>query len=156
MAKEKTARAALSFESPPLANSRRLKSPFTLPRNVADIIGAMQADEYFERDSLALQSSRTTARIRLQEKYVTVATLYKDECRNQGAHPRHCLQCHGEVCNILGPRSRRQSVRWVKKKNVMPAHLSYLHIHVDWCCFPDCILHFAAISIHVQKEPVCA
>ena len=33
----------------------------------------------FERDSLASQSSRTTARIRLQEKYVKVATLYKDE-----------------------------------------------------------------------------
>jgi hypothetical protein len=34
-----------------------------------------------------------------------------------------------------------------KKNNVRPAHRSYLHINVDWCCVPDCILHFAAISI---------
>jgi hypothetical protein len=33
----------------------------------ADIIGVTQADEDFERDSLASQSSSTTARIRLQE-----------------------------------------------------------------------------------------
>jgi hypothetical protein len=79
MAKKKTARAALSFESPPLAKSRTYKSPFTPPRTAADIIGATQANEDFERDSLASQSSRTTARIRLQEKYVKVATLYKDE-----------------------------------------------------------------------------
>jgi hypothetical protein len=39
-----------------------------------------QADEGFERDSLASQSSCTTARIRLQEKYVKFATMYKDEC----------------------------------------------------------------------------
>ncbi len=31
-------------------------------------------------DSLASQSSRTTARIHLQEKHVKVATLYKDKC----------------------------------------------------------------------------
>jgi hypothetical protein len=49
------------------------------PRTAADIIGATQADEDFERDSLASQSSRTTARIRLQEKFVTVATFYIDE-----------------------------------------------------------------------------
>jgi hypothetical protein len=65
MAKKKTARAAFSFESPPPAKFRKLKSPFTSPRNAADIIGATQADEDFERDSLASQSSRrsrTTAR----------------------------------------------------------------------------------------------
>ncbi len=45
-----------------------------------DIIGATQADDDFERDSLASQSSRTTARSRLQEKYVKVVTLYKVEC----------------------------------------------------------------------------
>ncbi len=79
MEKKKTARAELSFESPPPAKSRKFKSPFTPPRTAADIIGATQADEDFERDSLASQSSLTTARIRLQEKYVTVATMYKDE-----------------------------------------------------------------------------
>ena len=79
MEKRKTARSSLSFESPPPAKSRKFKSPFTPPRTAADIIGATQADEDFERDSLASQSSRTTARIRLQEKYVKVATLFKDE-----------------------------------------------------------------------------
>ncbi len=74
MAKKKTARSALSFESPPPAKSRKFKSLFTPPGNAADIFGATQADEDFERDSLASQSSRTTARIRLQEKYVKVAT----------------------------------------------------------------------------------
>ncbi len=67
MAKKKTARAALSFESPPPAKSRKFNSPFTPTRTAADIIGATQADEDFERDSLASQASRTTARIRLQE-----------------------------------------------------------------------------------------
>ncbi len=57
-----------------------MKSPFTPPRSAADIIGATQADGDFEHDSLASQSSRTTARIRLQEKFVKVATIFKDEC----------------------------------------------------------------------------
>jgi len=47
MAKKKAARAALSFESPPQANSRRFKSPFTPTRTAAVIIGATQADEDF-------------------------------------------------------------------------------------------------------------
>jgi hypothetical protein len=79
MENKKTARSSLSFDSPPPAKSRRFKAPFTPPRTAPDIIGATQADEDFERDSLASQSSRTTARIRLQEKFVTVATLYTDE-----------------------------------------------------------------------------
>ena len=79
MEKKKTARSSLSFDSPPPAKSRRFKAPFTPPRTAPDIIGATQADEDFERDSLASQSSRSTARIRLQEKYVKVATFYKDE-----------------------------------------------------------------------------
>ena len=79
MEKKKTARSSLSFESPPPAKLRKFKTPFSPPRTAPDIIGATQADEDFERDSLASQSLRTTARIRLQEKYVTVATLYKDE-----------------------------------------------------------------------------
>ncbi len=48
-------------------------------QELLQILSATQADEDFERDSLASQSSRTTARIQLQEKYVKVATLYKDE-----------------------------------------------------------------------------
>jgi hypothetical protein len=46
-------------------------------RSAADIIGTTQADEDFDRDSLASQSSCTTARIRLQ--FVKVATIFKDE-----------------------------------------------------------------------------
>jgi hypothetical protein len=42
------------------------------------------------------------------------------------------------------------------KKKLRPAHLSYLHMNVVLCCFPECIMHFAAISIHVQDEPACA
>jgi hypothetical protein len=44
-------------------------------RNVAEIISATQADEDFERDSLTSQSSRTTARVRLQEIFVLVETI---------------------------------------------------------------------------------
>jgi hypothetical protein len=58
MAKKKN---CMRSDSPPLAKSRKLKSPFTPTRTAADIIGATQADEDFERDSLASQSSRTTA-----------------------------------------------------------------------------------------------
>ncbi len=65
MPKKTTSRTALLFESPPPAKFRKVQSPFTQPRTAADIIGATQADEDFERDSLASQSSRTTARIRL-------------------------------------------------------------------------------------------
>jgi hypothetical protein len=80
VAKKKSAQGALSFDSPHLAKSRKLKSSFTLTRSAADIIGATQADEISNATFLASQSSRTTARIRLQEKYVKVATMYKDEC----------------------------------------------------------------------------
>ncbi len=79
LAKKKTARGALSFDSPPPAKSSNLKSPFTPTRSAANIIGATQADEDFERDSLASQSSSTTARIRLQEQYVKVAKFFKDK-----------------------------------------------------------------------------
>ena len=92
MAKKKIAQGALSFESPPQAKPRKLKSPFTPTRSAADIIGATQADEDFERDSLASQSSRTTARFRLQEKYVKVAKLYKDECS-----PEEIKECIREI-----------------------------------------------------------
>ncbi len=78
--KKKSARGALSFDSSPQAISRKLKSQSTLPRTAADIIGATQANDDFERDSLASQSSCTIARIRLQEKFVKVATIFKDEC----------------------------------------------------------------------------
>jgi hypothetical protein len=77
---KKIAQGALSFDSPPPEKSHKLKTPFTLTRSAADIISATQAGQDFERDSLASQSSCTTARIRLQEKYVKVATMYKDEC----------------------------------------------------------------------------
>ncbi len=70
----------LSFDSPPPAKSRKLKNPFTLPRSAADIIGATQANDDFERDSFASQLSSTTAGIHLQDKFVKVATIFKDEC----------------------------------------------------------------------------
>ncbi len=82
MAKKKTARAILSFESPPPAKSRKLKSPFTPTRTAADIIGQTQADDDFERDSLASQSSRTTARIR-QSCHIVQRRIHSR--RNQGS-----------------------------------------------------------------------
>jgi hypothetical protein len=79
MEKKKTARTSLTFESPPPATFSKFKSAFMPPKTADEIIGATQADEDFECDSLASQSSRTKARIRLQEKIVTVATFYTDE-----------------------------------------------------------------------------
>ena len=77
---KKTARSALSFDSPPPPpKSRKLPTRFTPERNAPEIIGATQADDDFERDSLASQSSRTTARVRLQEKFVIVETMFKDK-----------------------------------------------------------------------------
>jgi hypothetical protein len=75
-----SARGALSFDSSPPVISRQLKSPFSLPRSAADIVGATQADDDFERDSFASQSSRTTACIHFQEKFGKVATIYKGKC----------------------------------------------------------------------------
>ena len=127
MAKKKTARAALSFESPPPAKSCKFKNPFTQPRTAADIIGATQADEDFERDSLASQSSRTTARIRLQEKYVKVATLYKDELSPEEIKERirdiaFNAMVKSAIYEDLDPADRAYG--GFKKKNVRPSHLS--------------------------------
>ncbi len=47
MTKIKSALAALSFDSPPPAKSRKFKRPFTLTRSAADIICATQTDEDF-------------------------------------------------------------------------------------------------------------
>ncbi len=80
VSKKKSARDALSFDSPPPAKSRILKSLFTPTRSAADIIGVTQADEDFECYSLASQSFRTTARICHQEKYVKVTTMNNNEC----------------------------------------------------------------------------
>jgi hypothetical protein len=131
--KKKTARSSLLFDSPPPAKFRKFKTPFSPPRTAPDIIGATQADEDFERDSLASQSSRSTARIRLQEKYVEVATLYKDEMspegikeRNQGAHPRHCHPRLREAHPRL-----RHSTAMTKKPN--PRHWSSLRLHPRHC-----------------------
>ncbi len=118
-----------------------------------------QADEDFERDSLASQSSRTTARIRLQEKYVKVATLYKDECT-----PEEIKECACKIAfNAMVKSaiyedldSADRAYGGFKNYNVWQAHVSVLFINIDLCRFPECILHFAAISIHVHKEPVCA
>jgi hypothetical protein len=124
MAKKKTARAALSFESPPPAKFRKFKIPFTLPRTAADIIGATQADEFFERDSLASQSS-CTARIRLQEKYVKVATLYKDELSPDEIKERirdivFSAMAKSAIYEDLDPADRAYGGL---KKNVRPAHV---------------------------------
>jgi hypothetical protein len=81
MAKKKTAWSALSFDSPPPPpKSRKFPMRFTPERNAAEIISATQADDDFERDSLASQSSRTTARVRLQEKFVIIETILKVDC----------------------------------------------------------------------------
>jgi hypothetical protein len=115
MAKKKTARGALSFDSPPPAKSRKLKSPFTPTRSGADIIGATQVDKDFERDSLVFQSSRTTARILLQEKYVKVATLFKDEHSLEEIKKRIREIAFNATVNS-GPRSRRQRIWRVQEK----------------------------------------
>ncbi len=67
-------------------NSQRLQTAFSLKRYAVEIISATQADEDFERDSLALQSSRTMARVHLhttlqKKKIVKVSesTMFKDE-----------------------------------------------------------------------------
>ncbi len=44
VAKKKSARGALSFDSPPLAKSQKLKTSFTPTRSAADIIGATHSD----------------------------------------------------------------------------------------------------------------
>jgi hypothetical protein len=126
MEKKKTARSSLSFESPPPARSRKFKSPFTPPRTAADIIGATQADEDFERDSLASQSSRTTARIRLQEKYVKVATLYKDEMTSDEINKRirdiaFTAMAKSVIYEDIDPADR--AFGGFKKKNVRPLHV---------------------------------
>ncbi len=51
-ATKKPVLASLSFDQPPSAKSRKLKSPFSPKRSAAYIIGATQADEDFERDIL--------------------------------------------------------------------------------------------------------
>ena len=126
MAKKKTARAALSFESPPPANFRKFKSPFTPLRTAADIIGTTQADEDFERDSLASQSSRTTARIRLQEKFVTVATFYTDESSpdevKMGIRDiAFTAMSKSVIYEDLDPADRAYG--GFKKNNVRPSHV---------------------------------
>ncbi len=126
MAKEKSARAALSFESPPPAKSHTFKSPFTPPRTAADIICATQANEDFERDSLASQSSRTTARVWLQEKYVKVATLYKDELSPDEIKERirdsaFSAMAKSAIYEDLNPADRAYG--GFKENNVRPAHV---------------------------------
>jgi hypothetical protein len=54
----------------------------------------------------------------------------------------------------LGPTDR--AYEGFKKNNVLPAHVLFLLKKGDLSRLLVCILHFAAISIHVQKEPVCA
>ncbi len=54
-------------------------NPFSPKRSAPEMLGATQAEEDSERNSLASQSSSTTARVRLQEKFRKVATMYKDE-----------------------------------------------------------------------------
>ncbi len=118
-------RAALSFESPPPAKIRKFQSPFTPPKTAADIIGAMQADEDFERDSLSSQSSRTTARIRLQEKIVTVATLFTDELSPDEIKMRirniaFTAMSKSVIYEDLDPADRAYS--GLKINNVRPSH----------------------------------
>ncbi len=131
MAKKKSARTSLSFESLPPAKFRKFKSPFTQPRTPADIIGATQADEDFERDSLASQSSRTTARIRLQEKIVTVATFYTDKSSPEEIKERIREIAFGAIVKSaiyedLDPADR--AFGGFKNKNVRPSYVSNMHI----------------------------
>ncbi len=88
-----------------------------------------------------------------------VATLYKDECTPEEIKERireiaFNAMVKFAIYEDLDPADRAYG--GFKKNNVRPAHLSYLHMNVDFSCFPECILHFAAISIHVKTEPACA
>jgi len=123
MEKKKTARSSLSFESPPPAKFHKSKIPFTPPRTSANIIGATQADEDFERDFLASQSSRTTARIRLQEKFVTVATFYTDESSPEEIKERirDGAMVKSAIYEDLDPADRAYG--GFKKNNVRLSHV---------------------------------
>ncbi len=88
-----------------------------------------------------------------------VATLYKDECTPEEIKERireiaFNAMVKSAIYEHLDPADRAYG--GLKKENVLSTHLSYLHMNVDLFCVPECILHFVAISIHVQKEPVCA
>ncbi len=131
MEKKKTARTSLTFKSPPLAKCRKFKSPFTPPRTAADIIGATQADDDFERDSLASQSSRTTARIRLQEKFVTVVTLYTDELSPDEIKVRirdiaFIAMSKSVIYEDIDPADRAYGS--LKKNNVRPSHVCNFYV----------------------------
>jgi hypothetical protein len=56
------------------------------------------------------------------------------------------------IYDSLDPADR--AYKGLKKKKVRPAHVSFLLKNGDLSRLHVCILHFAAISIHVQKEPV--
>ncbi len=128
MANKKSARASLSFETPPPAKSRKLQSPFSPKRSAANIISATKADADFERDSLTLQPSRTTARIRLQEKFVKVATIQKDECS-----PEEIKECTRDIAfNAMAKSVKYEDINpadrangGFKKKNVRAANIFF-------------------------------
>jgi hypothetical protein len=157
VAKEKSARGALSFDSPPQAKSRQSTSPFTLPRSAADIIGATQAELDFERDSLALQSSRTAARIRLHEKYVEVPTLYKDECSPEEIKEHICeiafnAMVKSAIYEELNPADRPYG--GFKKEIVLPAHNLIPLKNCDLSHVFVCVLHFVPFDRSSQKAVV--
>ena len=132
MENKKTARSSLSFDSPPPAKSRRFKAPFTPPRTAPDIIGATQADEDFERDSLASQSSRSTARVRLQEKYVKVATLYKDEMTPEELKKRVrdiAFSAMSKAVIFEDIDAADRDYGGFKRNNVRPCLVSNLYFH---------------------------
>ncbi len=158
MAQKISARATLSFDLPPPAKHRKLKSPFTPTRSAADIIGATQADDDFERDSLGLQSSCSTARIRLQVKFVIVATIYKDKCPPDKINERIRVIAFNAMAKSvvyvdIDPADR--AFGGFKKKYVCSFYSLLLLMNGKWSHLFVCILKFAAISIHMQKESVC-
>jgi hypothetical protein len=121
---------------------------------VADIIRATPADEDFERDSLVSQSSRTTARVRIQDKFVKVATMYKDECTSEKIKERIrdiAVNAMAKSVTYEEIDAADKAYGGFKKRNVLAAHDLY---HLTEMFSPIC-MHFAAISINVQEEPVC-
>jgi hypothetical protein len=104
-----------------------------------------------------LYSSRTTARIRLQEKFVKVATIYKDECSPPEINERirdiaFNAMAKSVVYEDINPADR--VFGGFKGKTVRAVYFLLLLMNGEWSHLFLCIFHFAAISIHVQKEPV--
>jgi hypothetical protein len=77
--------------------------------------------------------------------------MYKDECS-----PEEIKERIREIAFSAMVKSTSRQTIWRVKKNERPAHNLFPLMNGDLSPVFECVLHFAAISIHVQKKPVCA